>query len=412
MQYFKNVELTKLYPVSESAVRKWIDAARQGKLELQLYEHKGKAHIANTAKNLRLIEELVARGKKYKNTRAHKVVTPKKEFYELYSRKQIFDIISNVEIHHELPLQYSYFDGGVDYWDNYTKRLWNEEGDNTLNATVRLLRSSLGVIDSLIEDYDRVNVIDIGVGNGLPVKELLSHLLYERAALGRYVGIDISAEMLNLARKNINKWFEGRVDFEGYERDITYERFDDLIAKEDPHKAINLVLAVGGTLNNLRSPSDALRTIYNSIGRNDLFITATKLDSEEARRYFDFNAELGMPRLAKNHRILLDLLNIEDSFYDVEQFYDETRRARFIRVKLKVDLTLTIELEGMKRRIELYKGDTLLLWRATHQTDIDIIEQCNQSGLALLQAVITRDRQFFLSISEIDTTSQSAIYLP
>jgi uncharacterized SAM-dependent methyltransferase len=405
MQYFKNVELTRLYPVSEAAVRKWIEGARNGKLELQLYEHSGKPHIANTAKNQRVIEELVARGKKYKNSRGHKVVTPKPEFYELYSQKQKLDIITNLEIHHELLQQYNYFNGGVEYWDQYAWRLWQEEGENTLSETIALLRSNFGNINELINGYQNVNVIDLGAGNCLPVKELLTHLLYDRAVLSRYIAIDISKEMLQIAEKNIQEWFDGRVNFEGYERDFSDERFDDLLVGETfgntEKKTINLVLILGGTINNFRVPDEVLRVVHRSMGRNDILITSRKLDSNESRRYFDFNTGEQLPKVPDVVRTLINLLNIDDSLYEVEQEYNEAKKVRSISIRLKLDLTFKFKFDLGERSVELHKGDSILLWRAWHQSPVDVVKQFDRSGFALLQASATKERHFLLTASEI-----------
>src|SRR5258708_4775480 len=111
MRYFKNIELAKLYAISEGTVRRWIDASQNSKLDLQLFEHDGMSSIANTTKNLQMVEDLVAKGKKSSNVRWRKSVTPAAEFYDLYNDDQICDIISNLEIHHEIPRQYNYFDG-------------------------------------------------------------------------------------------------------------------------------------------------------------------------------------------------------------------------------------------------------------------------------------------------------------
>ena len=413
MQYFKNVELTKLYPVSESAIRKWIEATKQGKLSLQLYEHNGKSHIANTTKNMKLIEQLVEKGKKYKNTRSHKVVTPKPEFYELYDKKQILDIISNIEIHHEIPRQYSYFDKGANYWNKYSKRLWQEDSPNTLTSTVELLTTNVGSLDNLLEGFDRVNVIDLGVGNGLPVKELLTHLHIDRHVLGRYIAIDISKQLLDITEKNITEWFNDEVAFEGYVRDYSYQRFDDLLVDEairaDSDKTLNLVLLLGDTLNNFRTPSDALRTIYNSMSRDDLFVFVTKLDSDEARRHFDFGAEAGVPKLSEADRLVLDLLNVDESFYDVEQFYNDTQNARFVQIGLNVDVTIKVQFDSGERDVELHKGDKILLLRVWHKNVLEVVEQFNKNGFALLQASTSSNRQYFLTICGVDFTSQAKI---
>ena len=69
LKYFKNTELAKIYNVSEKSVRNWIQAARSGKLDLQLYEHNGRLAIANITKNTETIKKLAENGKKYKNSR-------------------------------------------------------------------------------------------------------------------------------------------------------------------------------------------------------------------------------------------------------------------------------------------------------------------------------------------------------
>src|SRR6266516_4345302 len=105
MKYFKNTELAKLYKVSEKSVRNWIEAAAAGNIDLELYKVGNKHHVANTLKNNSVIEQLVQKGKKYKNTRGFRAVSPKKEFYETYNKEQILDIIYGLTVHKEIPLQ-------------------------------------------------------------------------------------------------------------------------------------------------------------------------------------------------------------------------------------------------------------------------------------------------------------------
>src|ERR1044072_5333369 len=123
MKYFRHTELAKLYHISEKSVRNWIQASVEGRLDLHLYEENGRQYVANTSKNTATIEQLVQKGKKYKNTRGTKTITPKDSFYKNYNRKQILDIISNLTIHHELLQQYCYVNSGAEYWDTYANRL-------------------------------------------------------------------------------------------------------------------------------------------------------------------------------------------------------------------------------------------------------------------------------------------------
>lgn len=402
MRYFKNVELANLYTVSEGTVRRWINAAQSGKLDLQLYEHNSKWHVANTTKNTQLIEDLVAKGKKHSNTRWHRMVEPTSDFYKLYNKRQIADIITNIDIHREIPLQYDYFGDGAKWWDKYAHRLWNEEEENSLTAATELLRANFDNLRRAVEQYEHVNVVDLCLGNALPVKELLTHLLYDEGTLARYIGIDISKQMLGISQKNIDKWFEGKVRTEGHIRDITYERFDDLLIDEDPETTVNVVLLLGGTLQNFRSQDEVLNTIHNSVGRNAIFITSTKLDTPESRRYFDAVIEPELPRLILGLDRLLETIGIEPSFYDVEQGYDETKHMRYNRVRFKFDITIKFNLDGKERLVLIRRGETLLLWRYWHHNVHEYINLLDSHGFTLLDASLTNDQQFILTVSHID----------
>ncbi len=406
MLYFKNVELAETYHISLRTVLNWIESTKKGKLDLTLHTQDGKTYVANTSKNIAIIEKLVEAGKKYRNTRGFKVVTPKPEFYKLYDQQQIFDIVSSLDIHREIPRQYNYFDGGANYWDEYSERLAAEKTPNVINSTIKLLAKNQGYIDELLTRYKKINVIDIGVGNALPVKDFLAHLL-ERNVLGRYVALDISPEMLEIARRNVNKWFGGKIAFEGYELDINYDRFTSIIAgeylKKDPEDTLNLVLLLGGTLCNMRQPDGAFRVIHDSLGRNELFIHTQKLDTEASRRYFDFNVDPGKSTLAPIHGFTVDLLNIDKSLYDVELGFDNELQQRYSRIRLKVAITIRFEFDEGERLIHLNKGDAVLVWRSWQQSALDVVRQFDSNGFQPLQISQTEDTEYILTVSRIKT---------
>jgi len=139
MKYFKNTELAKLYNVSEKSVRNWISAAKQGKLDLELYEDEERQYIISSSHNKQLIQTLVERGQKYKNSRGHKVITPGENFYRLYSPKAVYDIVSSLDIYREIPVQYSYFDGGAQIWDAYVTKMAADPAPNILSNNIELL---------------------------------------------------------------------------------------------------------------------------------------------------------------------------------------------------------------------------------------------------------------------------------
>lgn len=409
MTYFKHSELANDYHVSLKTVHNWISAAKREKLDLQLYENGGRTYIANTPSNIRTLKRLSEKGKKYRNTLHHKVITPKPKFYELFNRRQILDIIHNLDIHHEIPRQYNYFDEGATSWDKWIRRLEDDETPSTFKSTVKLLHDNFGHIDALVNGRKRVNVIDIGVGNAMPVRELLAHLS-SQGKLSRYVGIDISQEMLNIAERNIQEWFGDEIKFEGHIRDISFERFDDLLIDDmlgdNSEEVLNLVLVLGSTPINFRSPQDVLRTIYGSMNQNDLIIYTTKPDSQASREYFDFNVSSGAKGLSPTVGVILGLMNIDESLYDVEMGFNEQIRMRYMQIRLKTALTIDFTTEYGHRATRLEKGDAILLQRSWHWSALEIISNFEEIGFKLLQSTLTPDRQFLMTISGVDTRAE------
>ncbi len=278
---------------------------------------------------------------------------------------------------------------------------------NLLKSTIELIHANLGAIDLLLADSTKINLIDIGPGNALPVKGLLQHLL-NTGKLHRYIAVDISESMLHIAERNIKAWFGDQVKFEGYVKDITYERFDDLIVDDmlnqgDEHVA-NLALLLGATPINFREPYDMLKVIYKSLGNDDLLIYTDKPDSEAERRSFGVNTEPGpgASALSSKYSFIFDLLNIDESLYEVEMGYNKEDRERYIRVRLKTALTIKFKFPEGQREVTLEKGESILLWRVWHQTALEIISEFEKRGFRLLQAGLTKDRQYFLSVSGVE----------
>lgn len=400
MKYFRNYELARLMHVSQSTVGNWVSASLRGKADLQLYEQDGKHYIADTAKNLAVIEALVKERRKFLNTRSLKAVTPSPKFYERYKPEQVVDIIANLQTYRELPLQYSYFDGGAEHWDEYASRLYKDTAPNTLTRIVQQLDLSLAPIEHLIGTHKQVNVIDIGVGNGLPVKSFLAHLL-DKGVLNRYIGIDDSDDMLAIARRNLTQWFDGRIKVETHSRDITREGFYDLVIKDylarGPEIPLNIVVLFGGTLANLRAPDDTLRLINKCMAAGDLLLYSFKLDTPNSRRFFDvpFDTQFRMP---------LDLMNIDPSWYEVEPYFDEERKCRVIRIRLNLTVSITFDLAERKHVVEIGKDETILIWRARHQNVEDITVQFDRTGFNVLNLNKSRDNEYVLLVSEIKTT--------
>ena len=404
MIYFKHSDLSDKYHVSLKTVHNWIDGAKQGKVNLKLHSVTNRTYVANTPENLLVLNDLSDKGKKYRNTLHHKIIEPKAEFYDILSPRQILDVITNLDVHKEIPKQYDYLKEGATNFDNWMKRLSTEDGvNNILSGTLELLRVNMEAIDRLLVDYKRVNIVDLGAGNAYPVKELLSHLT-DKGLLNRYIALDISPQMLKIAENNVKEWFGTDAPFEGYVRDITCEQFDDILVNEmldnKADETINIVLVFGGTPTNHRSYDSVFRTAYASMTSSDILITCEKPDTETSRRYFAFSTT---HKLSPKDQIgyLLDLMNIDGSLYELEMGFDKEKLMRYLRIKLNTSITIKFMHGDIDRSINLEKGERILLLRIWHLTTLDVISTLSNIGFTLLQSSLTKDRQFFLSISGV-----------
>ena len=404
--YFKNTELAAQYNISEGTVRNWVKSAREGKLDLELSESKGRMYVANNISNIPVIEGLVRQNRKYRNTKAVKTITPNRALFEVFSDAQVYDIIRNLEMHNEIPRQYGYFREGVQEWEDYIERRLAVGAPSMLTRTIELLSDNYSYLDARLSRFDRINVVDIGVGNAAPVRGLLGHLL-EQGKLGRYVALDFSDDMLDLAEEHIQEWFNDRIEFERHQLDIAHQRFSNIFEKDYLHpeaNSVNLILFLGSTPNNLRVRDDAFRTIHESMNPNDLFVYTCKLaPTASLPEWFEHEVkhkDLGRPEVTRQHRLVFDLLGIKESFYDFEISYDENQKQRYARARLRVALSIVFNLEAGKRVLTFEKGDAIILWRIWRTTQTGLMDLLDDNGFYVLHSSQSEDHNYILTIAE------------
>lgn len=408
MKYFKNAELVRLYNVSDKAVRNWVDNTIKGKLSLDLYYHDNKPYVADTLVNSRILEELVQRGRKFRNHRSHRTIQPKEGFFDLYRRQHVIDIIRNLDAQRELPVAYAYFGVGAETWDKYLHKLYSADKGNLLTNTIEALELNYSYLESLFSGYENINIVNLCIGNSLAIKELVKHVK-ATGKLRRLIAIDISEDMLKISSKNVASWFDEPV-METYQRDLSYQRFDDILTLNsfgaNASKTLNLISFVAGPIVNFKDPDQPLHTIRNSMGKDDLLITTLKRDTEQTRKFFDFNIESDKGLLSTHDKMLLDLLNIDEALYEVEQLFDESKKLRFVQVRLKLDVSIVFNIKDYEKTIHFKKGESILIWRSWQHSDQDIFERFNRTGFEVLQFSRSRDQQLNLLISKIKTAAR------
>lgn len=419
MKYFKNAEIVELYTVSKGSVTNWVNSAKEKKINLELTDVRGKSYILNTPKNRILLQELSNNGKKFKKRKYLKTISPDESFYKVFNKKQAIEIINNLDVYHEIPNKYSYFNGGAKFWDSYINKLLKEKASpkssNYATDTIQLMKLNLDYILTLIEEYEFVNVIDIGVGNAVPVKDLLE-LLITKKKLRKYIGIEFSKEMIDIAENNLKGWFGNDFEIEKHIKDISREGFEEIIY-ENTHfsnknkSSVNLVVFLGSTLNNERLPTYTLNLIKESLGKSDIFIFGQRLDTDHSKISFDmYSGDMSTttkPSTLDNlDKWILDLLNISEDLYDVEEVYSEQERSRYIRILLKVDLKIVFKLEGIEQTVSFNKGDRIILWRYRHQTYTEATNEMVNTGFNILHTSTSMSNERVLIISNLRVPSK------
>jgi len=404
MRFFKNSELVHKYGVSDKTVRNWIAASLEGKLALKLFQENGKYFIADSVFNGVALKRIVENGKKYRNTLSHKTISPKKEFYDQFTQPQIVEICNQLEKSKEISWHYSYFGEAAAYWDTYLNELHETGGGNMITNTHDVLAVNYNYIDAHIRDYEYVNIINICAGNGLAAKDITAHI-HAQGKLNRFVTIDISPDVLSIAANNMEKWFSGKIKAESHLLDLRHQWFGDALAVDpngiESSKVINLVLFIAGPIVNFEFPQQPLRTIHDSLNMQDLLLTTHKRDTEETRTFFDFNIQSDKSLIGHRRKILVDLLNIDESYYSVEQALYSADKVSYIYMRLTVGITLQFKSGNYKKTISFEKGETLSLWRAWQFTDMDLLNLLHDTGFSLLQSSQSIDRQMLMTISKV-----------
>jgi uncharacterized SAM-dependent methyltransferase len=317
-------------------------------------------------------------------------IQPKPGLYQHLAPQQVTDLVESLVKHRELPRQYGYVGTGAQDWDQQST------GDEFL-ARTRLLDADRSYLSELISRHERWDVIDLGAGNGWPARQILSWLV-DAGRMGRYAATDISADMLQIAERNIGTWFYGRIPFEGHIIDLARQPFTDHVG-HDGHTA-RLVLHFGNTLFNFRDCDQAFRMVRGSMTANDFLIQDRYIETPQ-----DFLTRVAenfgpAPRLPPTQRFLVDLLGISEDMYTFETGYDPQRGERFRRIRLTTGASIHFDTGPV---VDLDAGESLLLNRDPIYRRAELLAKLGKHGFTTPHAFQSDDdkRPLLLTVSAV-----------
>jgi len=189
----------------------------------------------------------------------------------IFTKRQEAELITSIQGRGEVPLKFSYLGDGAKMWAAIAKK---RSGGGINSAETELLKKKVKHFLGSFNDK-KINIIDIGCGDGTPVIPILDELKIQGVDF-RYVPLDISEDMLDLAERNIGKLYpkceikKVLLDFElGNFSEVTYD------LKSDGYS--NLLLFLGSTLGNFSDRNRVLTNMRDSMGSDDFLIVGVEM---------------------------------------------------------------------------------------------------------------------------------------
>jgi hypothetical protein len=393
MKYFKNSEIAKLFSVSNPTVGTWIKQTLEGKRELELIVVLNKHFISKSAKNIELLTQYADSSFKFRPSTFRKTITPDNKFLKNLDDNQRLELKKSIEEKNSIPLKFAYFNGGADEWDKlYCSTKYYNSGMpiNDLN----LLSDSIHLILGKLGKNKKINIIDLGSGNGKPLINILT-ILNKKNILQSYNSIDISPSINEIALTEVKKanlnvpLHEFIVDLETSSfAKITYE-----LTKLYPD-TINCIFLMGGTLGNFENHQHVFTNIENSLNIGDFLFLTNKHDTKINYQNSDYL--YNEPTL--NHILYaVRSLGIEANAKNIIYNLNEKEMVRDISVRLSNDYTLDFPINNQFENLKLYKGQLIKVWKHQLLSLETIKNLASQDLMTLCLYVLSADERYMLS---------------
>jgi hypothetical protein len=137
------------------------------------------------------------------------------------------------------------------------------------------------------------------------------------------------------------------------------------------------------------------------MGESDIFILGQRLDTHKAKH--KYNGVSVRRSDIEQELVVVNLLGIEDSFYDIEKFYNEQARSRQTRITLKYDLNINISVADKNKTVKLESHDSIVLLRHGHHTYAEVIDSMNRIGFDILHSSTSHDHEQIFVVSKVST---------
>ena len=322
------------------------------------------------------------------------IVKPNHAFYASFSQQEVLKIISSLENAKEIPLKYSYKGRGAKIWDDFYLKYIVPRWYRTYNVEIDLLNKSFIHILENIKNGYRINIVDVGVGNSFPVKKFI-HRLNKIHKIDKYIALDISNDLLEISRKNIDKWFP-HIKFTGHTIDIENSHISSEILDKDKNSddTANIFFHLGVTIGNHQNRAKVFHNFRKSMNQDDLLIFTNEIGDNSKITGGCYHAE-------KIYSWLKKSMLIPASDCELVRKYDKAKDSIVANMKLKCDRTIHFQHMGIDKKVNLFKNEEITLWRFHKHTISELMEELEQAGLQLLHYITDKKSSHIMVICTV-----------
>jgi SAM-dependent methyltransferase len=392
--YDTNTEIANTFNVSKTTVTRWLESATDGKNNLQIDKRDKKVYVLKNEHNYAEMKKLKEEGMKYKGSTNYVEVSPKPEFYEIFSTREQIEIINLLNTKKTIPLKFSYFGKGADMWNEFYLNSLKHGIYDEITFTDQLINQVTDFLMSRVKNYSKVNIIDIGTGNGYPLKNLIEKMISNKI-MGKYIAVDISEAMLEIAGKNINTWFDKKVVFVKYKRDIENDILSDILFENKDKDTINFIFMLGGLMGNIENYTRVLENISYSLGEYDLFTQISLINTENRKTDFSSLSNKNL-----THFLTPKLLNIDIDKCDFSGRYDEKNSSRIGFFTPDRDYKINFVVNGVHAEVFLNRDQEVKIWYHSMVVKDDLFAKLTKVKLELIHANLTHKLSHLITVCQ------------
>jgi len=406
LDYISTRELLNKYGVSSVTVAKWITDTLAGKTGLK-YEIIGKrCRFFDIAENWQIFDNLGTMATNKRNQIFREETEPTEKFYSLFNEEETLEIARDLELRSMINVKFAYRGIGAKNWDKFYNEQYGGEKYKVPVWTEEALNYYLKLVAAKLLEYDEVNVIDLGCGNGKPIIKFLAKLK-EIVPVRRYIGVDISQELLDIAKDNVKKSVLG-LEYFTFKKDLEKDKLGEIFAtgREDGKKVINLITILGVLLPNTYDAEVILKNIQKNMNANDiLLIDGLKNRPENNLNFAYVNADDRDTSIARFKLWIPQCLGINTDMCEYVSSYDEVHSQKISYIILDKDYFITFtRTDGTKITVNLKKKSKLILWFAFQTTSDSYRGLLSDTNFILSDTVSLPNDMHFL----VSTKSESS----